>query len=122
MRRLALAAALVALTAVLTIVVGWPDPRRSLELLTGADATSASESALIGLLCWLAVATMAAAAVGSTIASARHVSMHKHRFWSVAVLVLGAVLLAIGITRHAGGYRVCCATPVTATQAQQLVH
>ncbi len=42
------------------------------------------------------------------------------RLWSLAVLVIGVALLGLGITRD-GGYRVCCATPTTAQQAEQRV-
>ncbi len=121
-RRLVLAGALVGLAAVLTVVVGWPNPGRGLELLSGADASGANESALIGLLCWLALGTVAVAAIGRGIADSRHAPFHKRRVWSLAVLVLGAALLTMGIARHTGGYRVCCSSPVTATQAHQLVH
>jgi O-antigen/teichoic acid export membrane protein len=119
-RRVILAAGGLTLCVVLALVGGWPDPGRTLDLLTGRSVTGATESAFVILLCWLAALLLAVVAARTFRGQAR-VRERRSQMWSLAVLVLGVALLGAGIARH-GGYQVCCATPATAQQAEHLVH
>jgi hypothetical protein len=110
----------VTLWAALAVVGGWPDPRASLDLLTGTRVDTTTETALVTLLCWLAVVLLTLT-LARSIRPARRASTSRAGRWPAAVLLVGAALLAAGLA-HQGGYRVCCATPATAHQADQLVH
>lgn len=122
MRRLLPAAGLVALVIALAALVGWPDPGGSLELLSGASVTTARVSALIVVLCWLAVAILAVAAAVASFRSRHRRQVTTMRDRSLAALALGLTMLGIGLARHEDGYRVCCASSATTQQVQQLVH
>ena len=119
-RRALLVLGVVALWVALVVVGGWPDPRASLDLLTGTRVDAATERALVTLLCWLAVVLLTLTLVRS-IRPARRASTSRAGRGPVAVILIGVGLLAAGLV-HQGGYRVCCATPATAHQADQLVH
>jgi hypothetical protein len=117
-----LAAALVSLAIALATVAGWPDIGRSLDFVTGAGITGATEFAFIGLLCWLALAVMILVSAAGVLRQLNHPAALARWWWSVAVLLVGVSLLAAGIVRHQSGYRVCCASSLTVQQAEQRVH
>jgi hypothetical protein len=122
-QRLLAAMALVLLTVAVAVVTGWPDLGRSLDLVTGSTIDSATESAFLALLCWLAVAVMVGLAVAGAWRAARArrtLSIAGRR--SVAVLAVGVALLGVGLAREGNGYHVCCANPTTVQQAEHLVH
>jgi hypothetical protein len=108
------------LIAAVAVIAGWPDPGRAADLLTGRVVTSSTEAALVALLCWIAVGSLALLAL-RTLRRRHPGSARKGRLSSVAVLVIGTALLAGGIA-HRSGYHVCCANPITAKQAAHLVH
>jgi hypothetical protein len=110
----------VALCVAVALIAGPPDPRKVLELFQGTSPTAPTESALVTLLCWLAVVSLTLA-VASAFRTARRRGATRSRVGAVAILVAGVALLGAGIA-HRGGYSVCCATPATAHQAEQLVH
>lgn len=121
-RRLLGAAALVGLTVALALVADWPDLGRSLDLVTGRAVTGATEFAFIGLLCWVMLAVMAIlATVDALRRAARQPGMFTPWLWSLVILTSGSTLLVAGIARHQNPYRVCCASPETTNQAEQLV-
>lgn len=125
-RRALVCAALLASTAALVAVVGWPDLGRSLGLLTGRDVTSDSEFAFVVAVCWVAwllLSVVCFARVGGFGARSRLDRRGTARTlaWSLLVLLVGATTLIAGMARHSS-YRVCCASPVTAEQAERLVH
>lgn len=122
LRRLGFAGALAAVSYALVVVVGWPDPGRSLDLITGRATTSATELAFIALLCWLVVAVVVVGAMITALEAARgkHI-MSRKRWHSLALLAVVLIMLGIGVARHEGGYRVCCASQTTAQQVQSLV-
>jgi putative copper export protein len=117
-RPLLIAAGGLALCVALALVGGWPDPGRSFDLLTGRSVTAATESAFVTSLCWLA-AMLLVVTVARALRKRRRRTAPP-RIGSLTVVVIGLVLLGAGIARQ-GGYRVCCATPTTAQQAEQLV-
>ncbi len=112
--------ATLAVVAALLLVGGWPDPGRSLDLLTGRRVTAATESAFVILLCWLAALFLAVTAVRAFRGQRRGRTSRPHAA-SLAMLIIGIALLGSGVARH-DGYRVCCATPTTAQEAEHLVH
>jgi hypothetical protein len=122
-RRQLTAAALVGLTVGLPVVVGWPDIGRSLDLVTGQGATSASEFAFVALLCWLALAVLSCIAAIGVIrdAGSQVNAVMRRRLWCTAVCAAGLALLLAGIARHQHEYRVCCANAITSQQAEHLV-
>ena len=119
-RRLLLAAGGVAPCVALMLVGAWPDPGRSLDLLTGRSVTGATEAAVVTLLCWFGAVILAVSA-GRALRERRPRPTRLARVWPAAVLIIGIALLGAGIARH-DGYRVCCATTTTAQEAEQLVH
>ena len=122
LRRLLPAAVLVGLTVALAVVAGWPDVGRSLDLATGDGLTSAMEFALIGLLCWLALALIIGAAAARALRQVGHrPTIFTQRWRRLAVFAAGIAVLAAGIVHHQNQYRVCCASPGTAQQAERLV-
>jgi heme/copper-type cytochrome/quinol oxidase subunit 1 len=122
LRRLLGAAALVGLTVALALVADLPDLGRSLDLLTGHTVTGATEFAFIALLCWVMLALMAILAVVDVLRrAARQPGVFTPWLWSLVILTAGATLLVAGIARHQSPYRVCCTSPDTAHQAEQLV-
>jgi hypothetical protein len=120
-RRLLVAAGLSAVLITLGVVDGWPDPGRSLDLLTGPSPTTADAAALILLLCWLAVAILVVGSAVPMLTPLRRVWVTRARGRSLAVLAIGLTILGVGIARHQGGYRVCCANVATTQQAEHLV-
>ncbi len=104
----------------LALFGGWPDPGRAADLLTGRSVSAATESAFVILLCWLAAAFLVVS-TARALRAQHHGRLSRPHVWTLAALVVGVALLGAGIARH-GGYRVCCATPSTAQQAENLVH
>jgi ABC-type Na+ efflux pump permease subunit len=118
-RRLFIAAGGLTLCIALALIGGWPDPGRSLDLLTGRNVSGATEASFVTLLCWLAAIALAATAV---VAWRRQRGRPRTRYLgSLSVALIGFLLFGAGVARQ-GGYGVCCATPTTAQQAEQLVH
>jgi hypothetical protein len=107
------------LVALVAVIGGWPDPIAAVGLLTGRIVTPSTEASLVALLCWIAVASLAVF-VWRTLRPHAAIAS-RARLPSFAVLLIGTALLAGGIA-HRSGYHVCCANPITAQQAAQLVH
>ncbi len=122
MRRRTVLLATLAGVIVLTLTVTGhrPDVARSLDLLAGRAVTTQTQSAVVALLCWLAALTMA---VTATLGAVREREPGRRGAAAVrclAVFLVGIALLGAGLARQ-DGYRVCCATPTTGREAQQLV-
>ncbi|MGH7722839.1 MAG: hypothetical protein ACRENL_08430 [Candidatus Dormibacteria bacterium] len=114
--------ALIALTVAQTVLVGWPDLGRTLDLLSGRSLTGATEFAFIASLCWLMLAVMVVvAAVDAVRQSARRPGTVARRLLCVAAVGLGIGLLSAGIANRQNAYSVCCANPGTVHEAEQLV-
>ncbi len=114
--RLVMAAAAVALAITLLAVTGWPDPGRSLDLLTGTAVNGRTEAAFVVLGC---LVMLVAAVVLTTRGPRRERGRHR----ALALFAAALLLLALGVARQmTSGYQVCCASGGTAQQVQSLVH
>jgi hypothetical protein len=120
-RRLLPVAALAALTTALAVVAGWPELGRSLDRVTGRDVSGATEFAFVGLLCWVMLAVTTVVGAVDALLAAHQSNRFVRRRRYLAVVAVGAALLVAGISRQQNEYRVCCASPSTAQQAEQLV-
>ena len=99
------------------IGLGWVDTARSLDLLVGRSVTQATVFALVSVVCWLAVAASAGAAIARLSVGASGARRTVRR-GSLALLA-GTILLALGIVHHVSGYDVCCANATTSQLAEQ---
>ena len=122
-RRVLAAVALISVVAALAVVVGWPDLGGGLDAVTGHSGAGATEFAVIGLLCWLMLATATMFGVLDAVRQPpRRLSTVRPWLMCVVVVTAGGALLAGGVARQQHSYQVCCANPSTAHQAEQLVH
>jgi hypothetical protein len=106
------------------VVAGWADIGRSLDVLSGRSAPAGASFALVATLCWAASAAVVTSVAGVVLRSAlddqrRHAAPRRWRRAALLVMV-GAALLGLGISRSLGGYRVCCATPAAVQEAERL--
>jgi hypothetical protein len=118
--RLAAVIAAAALVSTIAVVVGWPDPGRVADLVTGRSIGAQPEAALVVLLCWM-VATAATLLAASAMQPGGGWSAARVRPRTLAVIAASLALLTLGIARQETGYRVCCATNGTTQQVRGLV-
>ena len=100
------------------VIARWVDMGATVDLLSGRRVTVATALALVTLVCWLGVATIAGGVVGVLLRRNRAGARPR-----LTLLLAGAlVVLGLGIAHHgSAGYRVCCVTPDTASAAEQHV-
>jgi hypothetical protein len=110
----------VALASTIAVVVGWPDPGRIVDLVTGRSIGAQPEAALVVLLCWM-LATAATLLAVTAMQPGRGWSAARVRPRTLAVIAAALALLTLGIARQETGYRVCCATNGTSQQVRSLV-
>jgi high-affinity Fe2+/Pb2+ permease len=104
---------------VVAIGLGWADTARSLDLLAGRVVSQATVLALVGVVCWLAMAATAGAVVARLLR--RESGPRRTVRRGPLTLIVGTILLALGIAHHISGYDVCCANATTSQLAEQRV-
>jgi hypothetical protein len=106
------------------LLAGWADIGRSLDVLVGRSAPAGASFALVATLCWAATATVIASVAGVMLRGAlddQRPHARPQRWLRASLLVVvGAAVLGLGISRSLGGYRVCCATPAAVQEAERL--
>lgn len=110
----------VAVVAV-AMLIGWVDRGRAADLLSGRSITSANAAAVITILCAGAGAGVVAAIAAGRLRRGGDATNPRWR-GALVVAMAGVMILAVGTVRHLTSYRVCCATPTAAQQAERLVH
>lgn len=99
-------------------LAGWPDAGMVAAALSGPAPSSVAMAALLVVVCWTAALVLGA--VVFRLITRGGVPVRRTRAGAVAAVALATLLLAAGLARHAGGYRVCCADRSSDARAESL--